>query len=43
MNVLSVENLTISYRSGGLWREVVHRVSFTIKRGEMLAFVGESG
>ncbi|HFZ0930541.1 TPA: dipeptide ABC transporter ATP-binding protein [Klebsiella aerogenes] len=43
MNVLSVDNLTISYRSGGLWREVVHRVSFTIKRGEMLAFVGESG
>ena len=43
MNVLSVENLTISYRSGGLWREVVHRVSFTIKRGEMLEFVGESG
>lgn len=43
MNVLSVENLTISYCSGGQWREVVHRVSFTVKRGEMLAFVGESG
>lgn len=43
MSVLSVENLTLSYHSGGVWREVVHDVSFTLQRGEMLAFVGESG
>ncbi|WKL63831.1 ABC transporter ATP-binding protein [Klebsiella variicola] len=43
MNVLSVEDLRISYRSRGEWREVVHNVSFSIQRGEMLAFVGESG
>ena len=43
MTVLSVENLTISYRTARQWREVVHHVSFNLKRGEMLAFVGESG
>ena len=43
MTVLSVENLTISYRTARRWREVVHNVSFTLRRGEMLAFVGESG
>ena len=43
MTVLSVENLTISYRTARQWREVVHNVSFALRRGEMLAFVGESG
>jgi peptide/nickel transport system ATP-binding protein len=43
MTVLSVENLSLSYRTGRQWREVIHNVSFTLKRGEMLAFVGESG
>lgn len=43
MTVLSVENLTLSYRTGREWREVVHNVSFSLGRGEMLAFVGESG
>ncbi|MCL6745687.1 ABC transporter ATP-binding protein [Kosakonia sp. R1.Fl] len=43
MTVLSVENLRVSYRTGREWREVVHQVSFTLQRGEMLAFVGESG
>ncbi len=43
MTVLSVENLTLSYRTGREWREVVHNVSFSLERGEMLAFVGESG
>lgn len=43
MNVLTVENLRISYRSQRQWREVVHNVSFNVKCGEMLAFVGESG
>lgn len=31
MSVLSVENLTLSYHSGGVWREVVHDVSFTLQ------------
>ncbi|WP_368543119.1 dipeptide ABC transporter ATP-binding protein [Enterobacter soli] len=43
MTVLSVEDLSISYRTGRRWQEVVHHVSFSLKRGEMLAFVGESG
>ncbi|UMX65753.1 hypothetical protein MJ588_15435 [Klebsiella pneumoniae] len=44
MTVLSVEDLRISYRSRGEWRELVHIISFSIQRGdEMLAFVGESG
>ncbi len=43
MTVLSVENLTISYRTARRWREVMHNVSFALQRGEMLAFVGESG
>ena len=43
MNVLRVENLRISYRSQHRWQEVVHNVSFSLQRGEMLAFVGESG
>ncbi len=43
LTVLSVEDLRISYRSRGEWREVVHNISFSIQRGEMLAFVGESG
>ena len=42
MTVLSVEDLRISYRSRGEWREVVHNISFSIQRGEMLAFVGDS-
>jgi peptide/nickel transport system ATP-binding protein len=35
-----VENLRISYRSQHRWQEVVHNVSFSLQRGEMLAFVG---
>lgn len=30
MNVLTVENLRISYRSQSEWREVVHNVSFQV-------------
>jgi hypothetical protein len=30
---LSVENLTISYRTARQWREVVHNVSFTLNGG----------
>ncbi|MBK4783071.1 MAG: ABC transporter ATP-binding protein [Pantoea sp. Pent] len=41
--LLSVENLSLSYRQRGVWREVVHNVSFTLQPGEMVALVGESG
>ncbi|MDO6406676.1 dipeptide ABC transporter ATP-binding protein [Pantoea phytobeneficialis] len=41
--LLTLENLTLSYRQQGLWRPVVHNVSFNLQAGEMVALVGESG
>ena len=44
--VLEVENLNVWYRSGALTKQrthVLHDVSFTIGRGEILGLVGESG
>ncbi|WP_034917976.1 ABC transporter ATP-binding protein [Erwinia sp. 9145] len=41
--LLAVKNLSLSYRSGQAWRQVVHNVSFTLRAGEMVALVGESG
>jgi len=44
-SLLEVKNLRISFAdaaSGG-WREVVHDLNFSLKRGETLAIVGESG
>ncbi|MCH2165137.1 MAG: ABC transporter ATP-binding protein [Marinovum sp.] len=42
-NVLSVENLRIAFRQGGIATEAVKGVSFNIARGETVALVGESG
>ena len=42
MTVLSVENLTISYRTARQWREVVHNVSFSLQPGEVLGVIGPS-
>jgi peptide/nickel transport system ATP-binding protein len=43
MSLLSVENLTIGYRTRkGLLRAVDH-ISFDLERGDSLGFVGESG
>ncbi len=41
--ILSVTDLTVSFRSDGRWREVVHGVSFDIGPRETVALVGESG
>ncbi|WP_182085261.1 ABC transporter ATP-binding protein [Aureimonas sp. ME7] len=41
--VLSIENLTTSFRSGGEWRPVIRDISFTVDAGETVAIVGESG
>jgi peptide/nickel transport system ATP-binding protein len=41
--LLSVEGLSVSFRSGGAWRAVVNDLSFALGRTETLAIVGESG
>ena len=41
--VLSVQNLTTSFRTEGIWRPVVNNVSFDVQPRETLAIVGESG
>jgi peptide/nickel transport system ATP-binding protein len=41
--ILSVSNLTTSFRVEGLWKPVVRNVSFDIAPKETLAVVGESG
>lgn len=41
--VLSVSNLTTSFRVNGAWTPVVRDVSFDLFSGETLAIVGESG
>ena len=41
--VLDVRNLTTSFRLAGKWHRAVREVSFTLRRNETLALVGESG
>ena len=46
--VLSLKNVTSGYHEGGIfqkktYQEVLHDVSFDIRRGEILGLVGESG
>jgi peptide/nickel transport system ATP-binding protein len=43
MSLLSIENLDISFTSGGRTEQAVKRVSLSIAPGEILALVGESG
>ncbi|MFM8745050.1 MAG: dipeptide ABC transporter ATP-binding protein [Aestuariivirga sp.] len=40
---LEVDGLSVSYRQGLGWRQVVEDVSFSVRRGEVLGLVGESG
>jgi peptide/nickel transport system ATP-binding protein len=41
--VLSVRDLTVSFRADGAWRPVVRDLSFEVAERETLAVVGESG
>lgn len=41
--LLTVEDLSVAFRSGERETRAVDRVSFSIERGETLALVGESG
>ena len=41
--LLSVENLSVTFRQGGQETQAVKHISFTLNRGETLALVGESG
>ena len=41
--LVQVEDLSLSFRMGERWTEVLHDVSFHIERGEVLGLVGESG
>ncbi|MGF9695362.1 ABC transporter ATP-binding protein [Rhizobium sp. 0TCS1.26] len=41
--ILSVRNLTTSFRTDSGWKSVVRDVSFDVAAGETLAIVGESG
>ncbi len=43
MNVMEARGLTIALPAGGDRKEAVSKVSFSVKRGEILCLVGESG
>ncbi|GMG80838.1 ABC transporter ATP-binding protein [Paralimibaculum aggregatum] len=41
--LLTIEGLTIEARTGTGWSEIVHGVDLTLRRGEILGLIGESG
>ena len=43
MKLLEVEDLSIDFKNADKWTSVVSDVSFELKRGEIMALVGESG
>jgi oligopeptide/dipeptide ABC transporter ATP-binding protein len=42
-SVCEVSDLSVAYHSGEEWLQAVRNVSFDVKRGEILAIVGETG
>jgi oligopeptide/dipeptide ABC transporter ATP-binding protein len=43
MKLLEVKNLSIDFKNAESWSPVVSNVSFELKKGEIMALVGESG
>lgn len=43
MNILEIKNLNLSFTSGGNTYQALHNINLSLKKGEMLALVGESG
>lgn len=43
MNILEIKNLNLSFISGGVSYQALYNVNLSLKKGEMLAIVGESG
>ncbi|MBQ9253749.1 MAG: ABC transporter ATP-binding protein [Bacteroidales bacterium] len=41
--ILEVRNLSIAFKQEKAWKEVIHSVNFSLKKGEILSLVGESG
>ena len=41
--LIEVRDLSLAYRNGASWQRVLHGVSFSIEKGEVLGLVGESG
>ncbi|MCB0447047.1 MAG: ABC transporter ATP-binding protein [Gelidibacter sp.] len=42
-NVLSVNELSISFQSEGIEKEIIHHISYYLNQNEILGIVGESG
>ncbi len=43
MNILEIQNLNLSFVSNGKEYQALHDINLSLKKGEMLALVGESG
>ena len=43
MTILEVKNLSIDFQVDGRWLSAVNDISFEVKKGEIVALVGESG
>jgi peptide/nickel transport system ATP-binding protein len=41
--ILQVENLTVAFRQGKIWQDVLRNFSFSIEAGQSYGLVGESG
>ena len=42
-DLLKVENLSVAFKIGGQFIEAVHGITFSVKAGEWVGLVGESG